>query len=247
MSQVLEANVRMLKGDIAGAVALYREGARDGDPDCAFNYGYCLARGIGTERDTAAAKSYFVYAGEMEGEAYYNLAMLYMHGDGVPRNFKRAFSYMVMSAEAGCIEAQLYLGMAYTTGTVFEPDISFISMIPYHTPVYATGEERFLPGTVEDVQREEDERSFVVDADEREAFAWFQTAARHDPTYVAELVAKGKYLYAKCYLDGFGVGFDRMKAVRLMLAAGRSGSAEAVEYLSSCGITPDRYLDRGRG
>ena len=75
---------------------------------------------------------------------------------------------------------------------------------------------------------------------------WFQAAARHDPTYVEPLVAKGKYLYAKCYIDGLGTEFDRVKGTRLMLVAGKSGSMEAVSYLKENGVTPEMILAEGR-
>ncbi len=240
---VNEANTVFLRGDVKRAAQMYLEGAKDGDPDCAFNYAYCLYRGVGVERDAAEAKSYFVFAGELEGEAYYDLAMLYMHGDGVPRNYKKSFNYMLMAGEAGCIEAQLYLGMAYTTGAILEPDVTFITRIPFHKPEYRN-DDLLLAGEVADFEKDEDERSFTVSADAKEAYLWFRAAAYHDPTYVSELVAKGKYLYAKCYLDGLGTDFDRQKAARLMLAAGKSGSREAVEFLASCGVPPERYLGK---
>ena len=49
-------------------------------------------------------------------------------------------------------------------------------------------------------------------------------------------MAKGKFLYAKCYVDGLGVEFDRIKANRLMLLAGKAGSMDAVRYLAENGI-----------
>ena len=59
----------------------------------------------------------------------------------------------------------------------------------------------------------------TIKQDARRAFEWFQTAARHSTSYVEDLVAKGKYLYARCYVDGLGTDFDREKSIRLMLAA----------------------------
>jgi TPR repeat protein len=67
---------------------------------------------------------------------------------------------------------------------------------------------------------------------------------------VDELVAKGKYLYAKCYVDGLGVEFDKTRANRLMLLAGKAGSPDAIRYLAENGIlelTPEvqRFLKDG--
>lgn len=242
----LKADVAFMNGEYETAADMYLEGARDGDSLAAFNYGYCFLKGLGRPYDPAEAKTYFSFARNMDGgEAYYNLAMLYLHGEGVAQNFDQACRYMRMSAEDGCIEAELYMGMAYTLGCMFEPDVISISMIPYHKPEYRDLATPLLNGYVPDFD-EEDMRFAVIKADAREAFEWFRSAARHDSTYVEQLVAKGKYLYAKCFIDGLGTDFDRVKGTRLMLLAGRDGSQEAIAFIKENGITPQMILEEGR-
>ena len=239
MYEKLVADVKYLEGDYALAAEMYLEGAREGDALASFNYGYMLWRGIGVPYNPTEAKSFFAFARDMEGgEGCYNIAMLYLHGEGVTRNYKKAFEYMRISAERGCIEAQLYLGMAYTAGCMFEPDVVGISMIPFHKPEYRDS-VLMLEGEVPDFELDEAERYAAVKQDATLAFGWFRTASRHDPTYVSELVAKGKYLYARCYVDGLGTDFDRDKSVRLMFAASRSGSAEADAYILENGLTKE--------
>ena len=246
MYEKLVADVKFLEGDHVTAAAMYLEGARDGDALASFNYGYCLWRGMGVPYDPTEAKSFFAYARDMDGgEACYNIAMLYLHGEGVTRDYGKAFEYMNISASHGCIEAQLYLGMAHTSGCMFEPDVIAISLIPYHKPEYRT-EYYMLDGDIPDFERDEALRYAAVKQDARRAFEWFRTAARHDPTYVEELCAKGKYLYARCYVDGLGTDFDRDRSIRLMLAAGKSGSPEAIAYIAENGITADMLSDTGR-
>lgn len=238
------ADAHFLRGEYETAAKMFHEGARDGSADAAFNYAYCLYHGYGVEQNFAEAKSFFSYARDLEGgEACYNLAMLYMEGRGVPKDYKQAVRYMTDSAAMGCVEAQLYLGMAYTTGYLLYPDIVFINMIPFHKPEYRDESVALLMGDVEDAERDEDERFSVIRADQRMAFEYFRSAARHDPTYVEDLVAKGQYLYAKCYVDGMGTDFDRNKSLRLMLLAGKSGSQDAVDYLVSNGITEQMLLE----
>ena len=118
-------------------------------------------------------------------------------------------------------------------------------MIPFHTPEYRDTAAFMIEGYVPDLEADEELRYSVVSPDAREAFLWFQRAARADGTYCADLVAKGKYLYAKCYIDGLGVDFDRKKGARLMLAAGREGSREAAEFLMSHGV-PESMLLGGK-
>ncbi|MBQ8689084.1 MAG: sel1 repeat family protein [Clostridia bacterium] len=237
------ADVLYLRGNYEAAAEMYLEGAREGDVGASFNYGYCLLHGKGVDYDPARAKSFFAYARDMEGgESCYNLAMLYMHGEGVKRDYKQAFRYMRISASQGCLEAQLYLGMVYTTGYMLEPEIKGICMIPFHKPEYADPGVYLLTGDIPDAEADEEARFSVTGADARQAFEWFRRAAHHDPTYVESLVAKGQYLYAKCYIDGLGTDFDRNKGELLMLTAGKSGSEDAVAYLSENGVTPERLL-----
>lgn len=233
------ADVAFMEGDFESAAAMYLEGAREGDAMASFNYGYCLWRGLGVAYDPKEAKSFFAFARDLEGgEACYNIAMLYLRGEGVAKDYSKCYEYMKISAEQGCIEAQLYLGMAYTSGCVFEPDITGISMIPCHTTEYRN-DSLLLEGEVVDFEADQDMRYSTIKQDARRAFEWFQTAARHSSEYVEDLVAKGKYLYARCYVDGLGTDFDRDKSVRLMLLAQKSGSPEATAYIIENGITPE--------
>ncbi len=246
MYEKLVSDVAFLEGRDEEAAEMYLEGARDGDVLASFNYGYCLWRGIGVKKDPLEAKSFFAFAREMEGgEACYNLAMIYMNGDGVLKDYKKAIEYMTLSANQGCIEAQLYMGVAQTSGALFEPDIVGICMIPYHKPEYR--QEFFeLDGDIGDIEafeRDEDLRYSAVKQDGRAAFEWFKMAARHDPTYVEQLSAKGKYLYARCYVDGLGTDYDREKSIRLMALAGKAGSEEAVTYFMENGITSEMIAD----
>lgn len=233
------ADVKFLEGDYAMAAQMYLDGARDGDATASLNYGYMLWRGLGVPYNPKEAKSFFAFARDLEGgEACYNIAMLYMHGEGVVRDYRKAVEHLHVSANQGCIEAQLYLGMAYTSGCVFEPDIVGIKMIPCHTPEYRDN-ILMLDGDIPDFELDEELRYTAIKQDGRRAFEFFQAAARHNTDYVEELVAKGKFLYARCYVDGLGTDFDRAKSVRLMFAAQRSGSAEATAYIVENGLTPE--------
>ena len=248
MFDFLGAKVVFMNGDTERAAKLFLEGARDGDAMASFCYGYCLLYGLGVPVNYAEAKSFFSFARDVgEGEAMYNLAVMYMHGKGVARNYKKSFEYMQGAAAKGCVEAQLYLGMAYTTGSWLEPDIVSISLIPFHKPDYRIDSAFMLEGDVPDAELDEEARFSVLSADANSAFEYFKTAARHDVTYVSELVAKGQFLYAKCYLDGLGTDFDGTKGSRLMLLAGKNGSADAIEYLTENGGMVTAYLKAGDG
>lgn len=238
------ADVLFLDGKHEAAAKAYYEMARGGSARAAFNYAYCLFRGIGVKADYKKAAEFFSFAKNRDGgEAEYNLAVMSMHGQGVARDFKRAVEYMRDSASLGCIEAQLYLGMAYTLGAVIEPEIILISLIPYHKAEYATDPSMLLNGSYADMEQEEEMRMSVISADAREAFEWFRLAAHGDTTYAEQLVARGQFLYAKCYLDGFGTEYNKERGARLMLLAGKSGSQEAIQYLEANGHITQFLLD----
>jgi TPR repeat protein len=213
-----QAKVAFLNGEYERAAEMFHEGARDGDIEAAFHYGYCLMHGYGTRRNEREARSFFSFARELDGgEAAYNLASLYISGLGGAKDFHKAVTLMSTAAEKGCVEAQLYLGMVYTLGVIIDPDIVSISLIPYHKPEYRS-DVLLLEGEVsDDPEREEEERASVVRQNPQAAFEYFRAAARHDPTYVEDLVSKGKYMYAKCYADGFGVDFNLEKSTTLVL------------------------------
>lgn len=231
------ADVAFMRGDYEGAAKMYLDGAREGDETAAFDYGYCLLHGYGVPCDPSQAKSFFSYARDMSGgESCYNLAMLYLEGRGVVRDYRTAIAYMSDAADLGCVEAMLYLGMAYTVGYVYYPEITSISMIPFHKPEYRDT-SRYVSGEVGDFEEDDERRATLIGVDGVRAFDYFKAAASADPTYVKELVSRGKYLYAMCYLEGFGTDFNRASGLRLMLNASKSGSSDAEIYLVEHGIT----------
>ena len=244
MFNLLHANALFVEGMYEQAAKEYLEGARDGDPDASFNYAYCLRYGLGVPRDLERAKSFFAFSREADdGEALYNLAVMHIHGEGVKKNYKKAYEYMRASAEKECIEAQLYLGMLYTTGAMFDPDIVGITKIPHRAPEYRTPDDMLLMGEFPDLEADEELRFSVVQADMREAFLWFRAAAYQRSTKADEdLIARAQYLYAKCFLDGMGTDPSIEKAHRIMLLAGKSGSEEALHYLLENGVTPKNLL-----
>ena len=189
MTDVKRANILFLEGKVDEAIELYKTGAGEGDRECAFNYGYCLYHGYGVPVSRGEAKSYFVFASELDGgDSLYNLAVMYLYGDGVKRDFKRCYEYMRDAASLGSIEAMLYLGIAHTLGSLFEPDVRFISGIPFHKAEYMR-ELGELYGFVPDRDAEADEeaRMTAVRLDPVTAFEYFRAAARRDGTYTEEL------------------------------------------------------------
>ena len=230
MPDVKAGKVLFMDGKYKEALDVFYNSAADGDAEAAFNYAYCLQFGYGTERDARAARSFYNFARERIGEASYNLAVMYLHGDGVARDYREAYSLMYDAARQNIIEAQLYLGVAHTMGTMFEPDIVAISRIPYHTPI-GRDSVLMIEGDVPDMEADEEARIRAVRFDPKAAFEWFGIAARHDRDYVEELAVQSKYLYARCFVDGLGTDYDRKRAEDLMLVAAHEGSGDALAFI----------------
>ena len=231
MSEVKRGKVYFLDGEYESALRVFYDAAADGDAEGAFNYAFCHQFGYGTAVDYRSAVSFYKFAAVRVPEASYNLAVIYMMGIGVERNYRLACEYMHDAATAGVVEAQLYLGVAHTMGTVFMPDIIAISLIPYHTPILRDP-SLMLEGDVPDMEADEEARERTIRFDPVAAFEWFRESARHDPTYVEALTTQGKYLYARCFVDGLGVDFNRQRAEDLMLIAAEDGSPDALQYIS---------------
>lgn len=230
MTEDRRGKVLFLDGKFEEALREFYNAASEGDADAAFDYAFANQFGFGTEKNPAVARSFYTFAKERVPEACYNLAVMHLHAEGAPRDYRLTYEYMRDAAEAGVIEAQLYLGVAHTMGTLFEPDIIAISRIPYHTPIQRD-EALMLDGDVPDLEADEEARVRAVRFDPRSAFEWFRAAAAADPTYVEALSTQGKYLYARCFVDGLGTDFDRKRAEDLMLVAASDGSPDALLYI----------------
>ncbi len=232
MYDVKTGVVLYMDGNYTAAAEHFYEGATLGDAEAAFNYGYMLMKGIGTEQDLPSAKSFFTFASSQIGEAAYNLAVMHLHGVGVKRDYRKCIEYMTDAAEMNIIEAQLYLGIAYTLGSLFEPDIIAISRIPFHTPEYRDP-FAVLEGDVPDLSEDEERRIAAVGFDPQVAFYYFRKAALHKSDYVEDLARKSKFLYARCFLDGLGTEFNLERGNKLMVIAAAHGSEEAVDYINT--------------
>ena len=238
------ADVLFMRGEYEAAAEMYLEGAREGEEIASFDYAYCLLHGYGVEQDYDMAKSFFTYARDMKGgESSYNLAVLYLEGRGVEKNYRTGMQYMSDAADLGCVEAMLYLGMVYTTGYILSPEITSICMIPFHKSEIRSDTMYFLPGESSLADLDEEARFSTVKADARRAFEYFSEAAHADSTYVEDIVAKGKFLFAKCFIDGMGTDPSLETGLALMLKAGKSGSEDAVAFLAENGITEKLLLE----
>ncbi|XP_041357109.1 uncharacterized protein LOC121374193 [Gigantopelta aegis] len=103
-------------GNMESAVEDLTESSELGHTGAQFNTGLCFELGQGVNSSLAqAAKFYSQAAAKDHPEALYNLAMLYLKGEGgVAQDTSRALSLLERAAHQGLTQAQIFLGVYYT-------------------------------------------------------------------------------------------------------------------------------------
>jgi TPR repeat protein len=125
-SPTAEADGRMLAqayrlsgaGDTAGALALYRAAAADGDAAAQFALGVVYAAGMGVTRDYGEAMIWHrLAAARTYSPSQYAICRLYADGLGTARDYPAAIQWCRLAADQGYAAAEAELGYLYATGT----------------------------------------------------------------------------------------------------------------------------------
>lgn len=105
------------RGDLAGAVAIFRPLAEAGDVAAQYNMGLAYANGSGVERDDAEAVRWLRRAAAADyAMAELMLGIMETYGRGTPVDLPRAAQLFERAALHGNAAAQFSLGMAYQRG-----------------------------------------------------------------------------------------------------------------------------------
>lgn len=230
----LTADTLFLKGAYKEAFEMYLRGATEyRDSRAAFDLAYMYHRGIYVPQNGHMARKFYHAAAALDGgAALYNLALLHLRGIGGAVDLAAAAECMRRAAADGSVDAQLYLGVAYTLGCVFDPlDIECLSMIPYPR-VIRRDPAAMLNGGGTDAAME-DARFEILEADEVEAVEMFRRAAAHgDDTYIREQLGTAKLTLGQALIEGVGMEYDPRRGYRLIAqAAAAHDSREAAHYL----------------
>jgi TPR repeat protein len=232
----ITADALFLQGKHAEAFERYFHGATVlHDSRAAFDAAYMYHRGFHVPRNYPMARKFYRAASAMEGgAALFNLALMEIRGLGEVPDLKAAHRHMEEAAALDCVDAQLWLGTAYTLGCVFDPiNIECLSMIPFYRVI--PREERALLWGAQEDPNLENERFSVIEADETEAVRMFELAARQkDDTYISPQIGAGKLALGQALIEGFGMDYDPRRGYRLLeRAALENGSREALAYLAA--------------
>ncbi|MBQ3064496.1 MAG: sel1 repeat family protein [Clostridia bacterium] len=249
--KLYRANAAFLDGRYDEAALEYQNGTRAEDPYAAVNLAYMYREGLGVPTDYGLAVSLYESAHYLDaGVAAFNLALCYMRGLGVQTDLKRALFYMEKSAAQGCIDAQLYLGLAYLLGCVYDPvHIRAIHYIPSYHVVY-NRTDMLLEGTADGTL--EDTRWEVLAPDpERSAYMYRQGVQGHDVDEFPQQIGDARYMLGQSLIEGVGgaprprAGFRHIEAAAL-----GSGHEEARQFLCENAELAEHYgvnMERVRG
>ncbi len=95
-----------------------------GNSNAAYFLGKIYLRGYGLENPmpSEAARLFEKAADSGDIRAMYELALLYMNGNGVVRDLSKTYNLLLDSATGGHLEAQFVLGQLYKTGAGTDKD-----------------------------------------------------------------------------------------------------------------------------
>jgi TPR repeat protein len=145
--------------------------------------------------------------------ANYNLALLFLSGQGKPENPYRAFGHMLFAAEAGVAAAQYDLGNLYATGTGVDPPNAF-EAAKWIGKAAAAGHT--------DAQVEYAVllfRGHGVPPDQKQGAQLFRAAAEKGAVLAQTRLAR-------CYANGAGVDKDLVQAAKWHLIAKAAGGED---------------------
>lgn len=105
-------------GDYNSALKIFKPLADQGDAQSQSSIGWLYDYGLGVPEDNQKAVSWYMKAAEQDDMlARYNLAVIYLNGEGaVQKDHKKAAYFFRLSAQQGHLPAQYNLGIAYYFG-----------------------------------------------------------------------------------------------------------------------------------
>ncbi len=205
------------------------------DPRAAFDVAFLYHMGYGVPQNDHMARQFYQASLYLDGGvAAFNLALLELRGLGGEVDLDGAARWMKRAAADGCVDAQLYLGLVYTMGCLFDPlEIECISMIPYRR-VISRSAGNLLYGR--NFDPEADARRYeVLQADAEAAAQMFRAATKHkDATYIESQLGNAHLLLGQVLIEGLGDEYDPAKGFRhIKRAAVKHGSKDAAAYLEA--------------
>jgi len=241
--------------DYSKAFASFEKSAKLGFGKAKDYLGDCYRNGQGVEKDLYEAARWYKDAADNNGtaNAAHSLAFMYMNGEGVPENEKKAVDYFMIAAEGGIIQAQRIIAQEYVSGDILNRDYEAARVWMEKAANQGDAQAQLMLG-----------RYYVSDFgynDDQKAFEWFEKAAEQGDAE-AEYTVGGCYIYeihvkknpavanqwfekaaskehpkamyelGISYMDGRGITKNTDKGIQYLTAAAERNSVEACEVLA---------------
>jgi TPR repeat protein len=223
--------------DNGKAAYWFHQAAKQGDAVAQYNMGQFYSGGRGVPKDSSEAQKWFAKAAAREirdleahpgkveqarGPLRYDLAVMYLNGLSVPRDYGKAF-LLARGAAAGRHIASYYLmGYLYENGYGVGRD--YREAVKWYEKGARMHGDRKAQAALGTLYTE----GLGVPADHAMAVHWFSKAARQGDAY-------GAYALARAYETGKGVAADSGRALhwyRKSAEGGYAGAAEKVHLLT---------------
>lgn len=108
------------------ALSMLVMAAAQGDPAAHFMLGVCAYNGIGQKKDLGVALNFFKHAAESNyAPAAYNIAMMYLEGNGVSQNDKEGVRWLEKAANLNHTDAMVKLAACLINGVGGMMDIDY--------------------------------------------------------------------------------------------------------------------------
>lgn len=202
------------------AFLLFMQASDRGHRMAQFNLGLCYENGKGVEKDLAkAVECYENAAAQGQAGAMYNLAILYMQGDGgLSKDPQHSIELLKEAAEHGLCKAQSFLGLYYADESSGHCD--YEKAVPYLKMAAAKNDSsaEYNLGICY-------ERGLGVERDMSKAGIFYKSAAEHGHTGAQYNVG----VFFEHGLGGFVV--DKREAARFYRMAAEAGDEDALHNL----------------
>ena len=221
--------IAFLKGDYAGAMAIWLPLAEDGDAHARFNVGLLHDEGLGVPRNPLEARRWWNMAAEQGlAVADHNIGLLELElaaSETDEGDTGRAIHHLKRASDAG------YLASSYTLGKIYELGVG----VPADQDMSVQLVRRAAEGGHARAQYNMGKRyrdGTGVEQDSRLAAEWFRRAALAGHP-------GGQDHYARRLRDADGVEKNEILAMAMAILAARAGHEEARELANEMKVPLD--------
>lgn len=217
--------------DLFKAVQYFKDAAELGHGTAKDYLGDCYYNGQGVSQNFSEAARWYKDAADNHniGNSAHSLAFMYMKGEGVPEDERKAIDYWHIAADKGITQAQRIISQEYLTGEYLKQDNNKAKEYMEMAAEKGDPDAQFKLG------------QYYVSGlgfdDDQKCFEWFMKAAEQG-------LVEAEYVVGGCYENEVGVKQNHSQANTWYQKAVKDGHKRAayalgINYLEGRGIGKD--------